>query len=490
MATRKTVLHYRNGSDASFPTAENMYHGEIALNYTEGNEKLFIKNNSGTVIPFDSEPSIKAYINSQDANMASAVGLTIFTQEGDNSYSYSPQAELISGCQSVAEAIEILAQGTEQDISNKYDKSGGTINGTVTIENGTLNLDVDDEDFDSHISFSGYIDDNVGTILRLNGNIDNDQYKPVIRNVGTPINDYDAANRKFVTDNLLIPNYHLVELDLSGRVISAASTIQYSTISANLTNPNKADYLDIIWENATSLGTFTRFYAKCMGIRDVNGGDLLFAAIVYYLGVNMLMIFSLDSNNVLSTTTSLPLETLENKKQSVVANSASTQYFPSTKAVFDEFQRKPVTIWEVPEGQSGLTSTEQDITANPTWQLTGLTMSPYKRVKIYTKAGKKDSGVGVDASNTPAVILEMSLDDRAAGKVGPTDAQGKLRGHFFGSYMGQKPNDANRMFTVTCAISYDKTSFAVLRMTTLYGTAATGNSDVNGYVWKIEGYYD
>ena len=75
----------------------------------------------------------------------------------------------------------------------------------------------------------------------------------------------------------------------------------------------------------------------------------------------------------------------------------------------------------------------------------------------------------------------MSLDSRAASPTG---------GHYLGSIVGQKPNDSNRLFTVTCAISADKTSFAVLRMSTLYGTAATGNSDVNGYVFKIEGYYD
>jgi len=126
-------------------------------------------------------------------------------------------------------------------------------------------------------------------------------------------------------------------------------------------------------------------------------------------------------------------------------------------------------------------SSNQDIKESITWQLTGLDMTPYKRVKIYTKTGKKTSGVGQDASNTPAVVLEMSLDNRAAGPTG---------GHFMGSVVGQKPNDANRLFTVTCAISADKTSFAVLRMSTLYGTAATANSDCNGYVFKIEGYYD
>lgn len=123
-----------------------------------------------------------------------------------------------------------------------------------------------------------------------------------------------------------------------------------------------------------------------------------------------------------------------------------------------------------------------DLTATGiAWQLTNLDFSPFKRVKIYSKAGIKTSGVGVDASNTPSIVLEISLDPRAASPTG---------GHYLGSHVGQKPNDANRLYTLTCAISADKTSFAVLRMSTLYGTAATSNSDVNGYVFKIEGYYD
>ena len=108
-------------------------------------------------------------------------------------------------------------------------------------------------------------------------------------------------------------------------------------------------------------------------------------------------------------------------------------------------------------------------------------MTSFKRIKIYTKSGRKSSGVDQDASNTPEVILEMSLDDRAASPIG---------GHFMGSIVGQKPNDDSRLYTVTCAVSSDKTKFAVLRMSTLYGTAATANSDCNGYVFKIEGYYD
>lgn len=44
--------------------------------------------------------------------------------------------------------------------------------------------------------------------------------------------------------------------------------------------------------------------------------------------------------------------------------------------------------------------------------------------------------------------------------------------------------------TLTCAVSADKTKFAVLRQTSLYGTAATTNNDIGASVVLIEGYYD
>ena len=363
------------------------------------------------------------------------------------------------------------------DVNNKYDKTGGNISGDVDID-GTLKLNIEDEDYDSAITMSATLDDNLGTILTLTGNADSTQYRTVLRNIATPNSNYDAANKKYVDDHILVPNYYLVELNIDGSVHLKASSLTYSTVSANLTNSTKADYLDVFWENGAGTNQFTRFYAKAVEIVEVNSGDIKFIGDIEYAGIQRRMVFTLDNNDVLTTTSITTSEIISNKKNSVV-NNLSDDYYASTNAIYNEFQRKPVTIWET--SSTGLLSSDQDIKENMTWQLTGLDMSPYKRVKIYTKAGKKTSGVGQDASNTPSVVLEMSLDSRAAGPTG---------GHFMGSIVGQKPNDANRLFTVTCAISADKTSFAVLRMSTLYGTAATANSDCNGYVFKIEGYYD
>lgn len=277
-------------------------------------------------------------------------------------------------------------------------------------------------------------------------------------------------------ESVIVPNYYNVILNLDGTVNTYDEELLYLNVKENITTPWKSDYLDVLWGNS-------HFYAKCVEIIDFNNGDLKFIGDVEYNGIQRYIVFTLDSNNVLTTTNIVTFENVINKVQSVINNSTSTVKYPSTKAIFDEFQRKPVTIWEV-DGETittGLTALEVDMSANPSWQLTNLDFSPYKRVKIYTKASQ-GSGTTASTSTTPSFILEMSLDPRAA-----ISAYG---GHYLASNVIQKSNDRNRLCTICCAISSDKTSFVVLRMTNLYGTAATNNSDVGGYVFKIEGYYD
>ena len=75
-------------------------------------------------------------------------------------------------------------------LNKKYDKTGGEITGTVKVD-GNLVLDIDDEDYDSGITFTKALDTNAGTILTLTGyanaNGENTSYKPIIRNIATPV---------------------------------------------------------------------------------------------------------------------------------------------------------------------------------------------------------------------------------------------------------------------------------------------------------------
>lgn len=360
--------------------------------------------------------------------------------------------------------------------------TGGEISGNLKVD-GIFTLDINDEDYNSGITFSKSLNDNLGTVLTLQGYAIGESstlYKPIIRNIGTPSSDYDVANKKYVDDNCATPTLHLVDLNLDGTVKQAASTLVYSTIASNLTNPKRTDYLDCFWENGQGSGSYTRFKATAVGISDVNSGDVMFEAEFYYLAVPIWIVFALSPQSVLRTVAVIRREDTANKVQSIIANSASTVLYPSTKAVYDEFQRKPVVIWEV-DGVTvteGLKALQSNIEASVAWQLTGLDLTPFKRIKVYSKGGQGSTNAGT----TGAMVLEMSLDPRMA-----ISSKG---GNYVGSVLSQKPNDANRYASLTCAVSADKTSFAVLRQTSLYGTAATTNNDIGADVVLIEGYYD
>lgn len=361
-------------------------------------------------------------------------------------------------------------------LATKYDKTGGNISGNVDID-GNLTLNIPDDDYTAGIRFSKELNDNLGTVLTLTGFANapgsETNYKPVIRNVARPNANFDVANKIYVDEHIVTPNYHLVELNPDGTVHLSASSLVYSTILSNLTNPYKADYLDIFWE-------YTRFYAKAIEVTDVNTGDIKFIADIEYQGILRHMIFTLNPQSVLTTTSITTAEIVSNKKPSVV-NNISNDAYPTTSAVYNEFMRKPVVVWEESTPANYLKAITANISANPAWQLTDLDMTQFKRIKIYSCAGQA-SGSTASASTTAAIILEMSLDPRAA-----IAAYG---GNYVGSIISQKPNDNNRLATLTCAVSADKTKFVVLRQTNLYGTAASNNNDVNANVFMIEGYYD
>ena len=360
----------------------------------------------------------------------------------------------------------------------KYDKTGGEITGNVVID-GNLTLDISDEDYDAGIRFTKVLDDNLGTILTLTGyanaNGNNTNYKTLLRNIATPNSNYDAANKQYVDEMSSVPRGHLVELNADGSVALAASTLVYRTILANLTDPKKSDYLDVFWENGVGSGEYTRFKADAVGISEVNAGNIQFVKEFKYLGVQRYILFELDSTNTLTTTGLFTWQSIHQKTDDIVGNSTSSEMYPSTKAVFDQFQRKPVIVWQ---DDTGLKALQTDIAASMNWQLTGLDLTPFRRIKVYAKAGRGSTNAGT----TGQMMVEMLLDSRCADT--------SHGGHYVGSVLSQKPNDSNRYASLTVAVSADKTSFAVLRQTSLYGTAATTNNDIGANVFLIEGYYD
>lgn len=357
--------------------------------------------------------------------------------------------------------------------AEKYDKAGGEITGNVVID-GNLTLDIDDPDYDSGITFTKSLDTNAGTVLSLNGYAngnENTNYRPVIRNVANPINNYDVANKQYVDSQVVRPKSYLVLLANDGTIDTVTATLTYSAVKSELTNPTTDVFLDVLYNSS-------RIHIPAMQDQDTNAGPIVFLGEIRMSNGDITeAVFLLDSSDNLTVNYTLRENALL-KTNDIVSNATSASHYPSTKAVYDQFQRKPVEVWRAADSASCLKALQADLSASPAWQLTGLDMTSFKRIKVYSKAGKGST----NASTTSGMVLEMSLD--------PTAASAAFGGNYCGSVLSQKPNDANRYASLTCAVSADKTKFAVLRQTSLYGTAATTNNDIGADVFLIEGYYD
>ena len=240
------------------------------------------------------------------------------------------------------------------------------------------------------------------------------------------------------------PPFYNVTLNADGTVNTFDSALTYSAASASVLN-GKPKKLIVTWGNSL-------FTADADEKLSGANGDVKFIADCEHDGIQRHMIFTLTSANALQTT------------------------------LIETYSRVPATVWEVADVTQGLIALNTNISSSLAWQLTNLNLSPFKRIKVYAKAGRKTGAMAADSSIVPAAIIEMLLDDRAKETVS--------QNVFIGSAVVQNPNDSNRLGLLTCAVSADKTKFAVVRATSLYGTAATSNTDCYQYVFKIEGYYD
>lgn len=125
----------------------------------------------------------------------------------------------------------------------------------------------------------------------------------------------------------------------------------------------------------------------------------------------------------------------------------------------------PHIIYDDP---TGFEANDKDV---GNWQLTGLDLTPYKRVKFYIKAA--ESGT----TGSPSHIVEIHLDDRAKNG----------QGHFTGGHTAIFPDVDSKFHNVACSVSGDKTSVAFNKCHRY--SASTSATSIGGRCcYLIEGY--
>lgn len=228
------------------------------------------------------------------------------------------------------------------------------ITGTKTFTK-TVKLDVPDVDYDSKITATGTVDNNAGLCLTVTGNLthkesgESTDYKPVIRNIGTPQKANDAATKEYVDSKIKNTVAYLVALNEDYSIYSKSADLTWAKVNPMLTDRASAACLDVSWSK-TDFSKNSRFYLPLNCSQDVNDGPLVFDGYANIGGENKYIIAKLGKDNsfTLSVTDFITdhsvYEVKENKVNSIIDNSASTDKYPNTKAVYEEFVRKPKVI--------------------------------------------------------------------------------------------------------------------------------------------------
>lgn len=192
---RKQLLHVRSSVEGKLPTAEQIEHGEIAINFFDGSEKLSIKSSTGNIRTFSTDEQNNAKFETKErvAEIDEVVSKTFDTMNNSCGFNenvqYVPQNELIQGTTSLAEAIEIVAEKANSSVdtstlATKQELTDGLAAKQDTLVSGTNIKTINGES----ILGSGDLTIEVGTSIN------------VVQTTGT--SETDVISQKIVTDEL------------------------------------------------------------------------------------------------------------------------------------------------------------------------------------------------------------------------------------------------------------------------------------------------
>lgn len=307
-------------------------------------------------------------------------------------------------------SVYTIEQSLESLDNNKLDKTGGTISGNLGID-GALKLNIEDEDYDVDIHFNRRLDENRGTILTPQGTVSGTNYKVVIENVGTPVNDNDATTKKYVDDLCAIT--WIIGTAIGGNIL-VTSTAYNDAYNAVI--DNKMCFMKIVGIDNVSI-------LRLKAWNDFNYHSAKTDSFLFVDAVDADTNYQLVLTATGVTQTNINLEH-EDRKVSSWTETPNDVNYPTEKLVKDNFdalkayiddQFKPHTIWEVEDAEDGITysSGKSRQLSDSAWKLTGLNLldnegKRYARLKFYFRGC-----VGtVQDQEGAGVVLEMSLDDR------------------------------------------------------------------------------
>ena len=140
MTIKRHLMHIKSNTPNKIPSSEDIEYGEIAINYNEGNEKIYLKNENDIIQSIQTD-------SQNDEKFSTKQELSGETQERLNSYialndaiitNHQDSLSKINQLSSTTETLQASAETLSNSISEYLPLTGGTISDRTLKENISL----------------------------------------------------------------------------------------------------------------------------------------------------------------------------------------------------------------------------------------------------------------------------------------------------------------------------------------------------------------
>lgn len=338
-------------------------------------------------------------------------------------------------------------------INNKYDKTGGRIDGDASItQNHSFEIVAEEEgtveegDYYKDSVVMTAVESNWGPTLNLVSRQQSYSIEETtcrIAGVQTPRQNNDAATKKYVDDSIKLPKYYSLTLN-DDRTIETSMSNAYSIISQDLINGYEV-YLKVWYKD-------NYFICPLSGYHAETHGWITFDGVCILDGERWQPSIWVNQQNVWH---------VEDKVDEITKN-----------WVMDQFGAH--TIWEVENPRAngiGYTSGKMRDISN--WSLTNLNLTDYKYVLAYVQGCNGD----VRDQEGVSLVIRIDLDGRF---------RTPRTGYYAGSLLGYAPCDNGVKAGAIIIIDDTKTKCCMIYSN--FNTTGTTALERDYKLYKLEGY--
>ena len=154
MTIKRHIIHVKSNTPNKIPLSGDIKHGEIAINYAEGNEKIYLMNTNDTIQSIQTDlQNDEKFSTIQDLSGETQARINSDTNLNDSITSNREDASnKINQLSSITDSLQVSAETLTDNLNDYLPLSGGTLTGQLSITNIGSPLNVNNTSLNTNLN--------------------------------------------------------------------------------------------------------------------------------------------------------------------------------------------------------------------------------------------------------------------------------------------------------------------------------------------------